>query len=56
MNPGPTEIVELFTFVVVTLSAALAKTKAKKVNKVEVAVEDQPKGEPRSWCHTQAQE
>ena len=53
MNPGPTEIVELFTFVEVTLvryatvaghfpgvAAAAVKAKPKKPNNVEVAIED----------------
>ena len=69
MNPSPTEIVELFTFVEVTLNESLiqyatvaghfpgvtatsAKAKRKKVNKVEVAAEDQPKGEPQTHAVT----
>ena len=57
MNPSPTEIVELFSFVEVTLiqyatvaghfpsmNASSVKAKAKRVNKVEVPVEES-KGE-----------
>ena len=56
MNPSPTDIVELFTFVEVTLvqyatvaghlpgvAAAAAKLRQKKVNEVEVAQEEPPK-------------
>ena len=59
MNPSPTEIVELFSFVEVTLiqyatvaghfpgvTAASVKPKPKKANKVEVTT-DEPKGEPQ---------
>ena len=59
MNPSPTEIVELFSFVEVTLiqyatiaghfpsaNASSVKAKPKKVNKAEIPVED-PKGEPQ---------
>ena len=58
MNPSPTEIVGLFTFVQVTLiqsatvagqfpgvAAASAKAKPKKVNKVEVVAGELPKEE-----------
>ena len=61
MNPSPTDILELFTFVAVTLvqyatvtghlpgvSAANAKVKGKKVNKVEVAQDESPKEDHRS--------
>ena len=56
INPSPSEIVELFTFVEVALiqyatvaghfpgvAAASAKTKKKKVNKLEAAAEEPPK-------------
>ena len=59
MNPSPTEIVELFVFVEVTLiqyatvaghfpgvNASSVKPKPKKVNKVEIT-SDEPKGEPQ---------
>ena len=60
MNPSPTEIVELFTFVEVTFvqcatvagyfpgvaAAALKATKARKVNKAETVVEEQAGGAP----------
>ena len=58
MNPSPTEIVDLFTFVEVTLTqdatvaghfpevaAASAKAKPKRVNKVDVAAEEPLKEE-----------
>ena len=54
MNPGPTEIVEPFTFVEVTLvqyttvvghlPGVSGAAKPKKVNKIEVAHEEPPKG------------
>ena len=58
MNPSPTEIVDLFSFVEVTLiqyatvagyfpgvAASSVKPKPKKVNKVEVAPDESAKGE-----------
>ena len=58
MNPSPTEIAELFSFVEVTLiqyatvaghfpgvAASSVKPKPKKVNKVEVTPEESIKGE-----------
>ena len=58
MNPSPTEIVELFSFVEVTLiqyatvaghfpgvAASSVKPKPKKANNVEVPVDEPPKGE-----------
>ena len=58
MNPSPTEIVELFSFVEVTLmqyaivarhfpgvTASSVTPKPKKVNKVEVATDEPSKGE-----------
>ena len=65
MNPSPTDIVELFTFVEVTLvqyatdaghlhgvSAAAAKVKPKKVNKVEVVQEEPPKKDSQAYPTT----
>ena len=65
MKPSPTEIVELFTFVEVTLvqyatvaghfpgvAAATVMAKRKKANTVEVAVEEPPKDEPQACAVT----
>ena len=65
MNPSPTEIVELFTFVEVTLAqyatvtgrfpgvaAAAMTTKPKRANKAEVVVDEQPKEEPQACAVT----
>ena len=59
MNPSPTEIVELFVFVEVTLiqyaivaghflsvNASSVKPKSKKANKVEITSDEPSKGEP----------
>ena len=61
MNPSPSEIVDLFSFVEVTLTqyaavagrfpgvtAASAKPRPKKASQVEVAVEEQPKEETQA--------
>ena len=61
MNPSPTEIVELFTFVEATLvqyatvagrlpgvAATAVKAKPNRVNKVEIAIEEQPKEETQA--------
>ena len=60
MNPSPTEIVELFSFVEVTLiqyatvaghfpgvNASSVKPKPKKANKVEVTTDEPSRGEPQ---------
>ena len=65
MNPSPTEIAELFTFVEVSLvqndtvaghfpgvAAAAVKAKPKKVSKVEVTHEGAPKDEPQACAIT----
>ena len=58
MNPSPTEIIELFTFVEVTLvqyatAAAAVKAKPKsRANKVEVAVEEQAREETQACAVT----
>ena len=65
MSPSPTEVVELFAFVEVTLvqyatvaghlpgvAAAAVKAKPKKVNKIEVAIEEQPKEEAQACAVT----
>ena len=65
MNPSPSEIVDLFSFVEVTLiqyatvaghfpgvTAASVKPKPKKANKVEVAMEEQPKEETQASATT----
>ena len=53
MNPSPTEFVELFTFATVAghipgVAAACAKARPKRANKVEVAIEEQPKEETQA--------
>ena len=65
MNPNATDIVELFTFVDVTLAqyatvaghlsgvaAAAAKVEQKKVNKVEGVQEEPPKEDPQACAIT----
>ena len=65
VNPSPTDVVELFTFVEATLvqyatvawhlpgvSAAAVKAKPKKVNKVEATREEPPKEEVQACAVT----